>query len=613
LINCIACTEFVADGVAGGGAGDRPPPNWDEESRFVAAALPQGLAPRGLYLCFVDDVDETAATAEQRRLELLRGFLERNAQALRPIFAPCGGVVVAVKALRATVEDKEEEGQEEDARRPVFYRLRLDQAAVALEKVASVEEAKAGQALLRDFGLFRTRLSVPLHAASVDSLQEQVDAIEAQINGEGVHFLFPSGDKGGALVTKTTNASFPAKEFQQSKAPKGAKGEVAQDNAALAAVEVKLYTSRSGGAAAGKASAKVDAPVLTFTPAVGGESSATQPIRYDLELDALACVPLSQTTKVSQVLSSLIAGLTTQLRQASAFIRQLSSSATSTTFNKMRAYHFCPLDLPHVVTLIYPVGQYGWEDYLGAFRQQLHRKLLLPLDRPLLKSTNSLLLEPVAPPAEGASLHLRDVHRNLGPSGVGGRVHLVDGSYEYYHYLQDKFDDRGWGCAYRSMQTICSWIRIQGYTQLNVPTHREIQRMLVDMKDKPASFVGSREWIGAIEIQMCLDKLYGLSCKILRVSSGAELAYKGAELARHFDTQGTPVMIGGGVLAYTLLGVDFNEDTGAIKFLILDPHYTGVDVVKAITKDKWCGWKDASLFRKDSFYNLCMPQRPREI
>lgn len=39
---------------------------------------------------------------------------------------------------------------------------------------------------------------------------------------------------------------------------------------------------------------------------------------------------------------------------------------------------------------------------------------------------------------------------------------------------------------------------------------REIQRMLVDMKDKQSSFVGSREWIGAIEIQMCLDKLYGV-------------------------------------------------------------------------------------------------------
>ena len=39
--------------------------------------------------------------------------------------------------------------------------------------------------------------------------------------------------------------------------------------------------------------------------------------------------------------------------------------------------------------------------------------------------------------------------------------------------------------------------------------------------------------------------------------------------------QGTPVMIGGGVLAYTLLGVHFDPDTGECAFLILDPHYTG--------------------------------------
>lgn len=31
------------------------------------------------------------------------------------------------------------------------------------------------------------------------------------------------------------------------------------------------------------------------------------------------------------------------------------------------------------------------------------------------------------------------------------------------------------------------------------------------------------------------------------------------DLCRHFDTEGTPVMVGGGVLAYTMVGVDFNE------------------------------------------------------
>ena len=41
-------------------------------------------------------------------------------------------------------------------------------------------------------------------------------------------------------------------------------------------------------------------------------------------------------------------------------------------------------------------------------------------------------------------------------------------------------------------------------------------------------------------------------------------------------------MIGGGVLAYTLLGVDFNESTGQCAFLILDPHYTGADDLKRV-------------------------------
>ena len=41
--------------------------------------------------------------------------------------------------------------------------------------------------------------------------------------------------------------------------------------------------------------------------------------------------------------------------------------------------------------------------------------------------------------------------------------------------------------------------------------------------------------------------------------------------------------IGGGVLAHTIIGVDFNEITGDVKFLILDPHYTGSEDIKTIT------------------------------
>lgn len=76
---------------------------------------------------------------------------------------------------------------------------------------------------------------------------------------------------------------------------------------------------------------------------------------------------------------------------------------------------------------------------------------------------------------------------------------------------------------------------------------------------------------------------------------------------------------GGGVLAYTLLGIDYNEMTGESAFLILDPHYTGGEDLKSIRSGGWCGWKRAvgangkEFFLANRFYNLLMPQRPNTV
>jgi hypothetical protein len=40
-----------------------------------------------------------------------------------------------------------------------------------------------------------------------------------------------------------------------------------------------------------------------------------------------------------------------------------------------------------------------------------------------------------------------------------GEMSVVQGIYSYHHYMQDRVDDSGWGCAYRSLQTIVSWFR----------------------------------------------------------------------------------------------------------------------------------------------------------
>lgn len=291
---------------------------------------------------------------------------------------------------------------------------------------------------------------------------------------------------------------------------------------------------------------------------------------------------------------------------------------------KLCSYTFCPPGFIHPISCIYNVSYGESELSTAQGRRMLHQRLSLPMDRPLLRVANALTFSQIEVPPEGQKqgrLRLTNVHINM-PTGsgvVGGRSSIVDGSYEYYHYLQDNFNDNGWGCAYRSLQTIFSWFKLQHYTASDVPTHEKIQETLVKIGDKEPSFKGSQNWIGAIELSFVLDELLGVSSKILNFRSGAELPEKCRELSLHFETQGTPIMIGGGVLAYTLLGVDYNDTTGDSAFLILDPHYTGGEDLKAIWAGGWCGWKKPvnskgeEFFLRDKFYNLLLPQRPNTI
>ncbi|KAJ4459615.1 putative Ufm1-specific protease 2 [Paratrimastix pyriformis] len=206
-------------------------------------------------------------------------------------------------------------------------------------------------------------------------------------------------------------------------------------------------------------------------------------------------------------------------------------------------------------------------------------------------------------------------------------LHTVFGNYQYCHYGQE-LDDSGWGCAYRSLQTLVSWFRLQGYTGRPNPTHRQIQEALVAMNDKPAGFgQGRQPWIGSFEVGLVLEHWleqppgqqpagedpagFFPPARIIPLASGAEFDAHVDELAEHFDRTGTPVMVGGGVLAYTLLGVALDRVSHqAPRYLILDPHYTGADRVEAIVAKGWVAWHPMSLFRTDVHYNLCLPQCP---
>ncbi|KAH7829506.1 putative UFSP, UFM1 processing protease [Monocercomonoides exilis] len=204
---------------------------------------------------------------------------------------------------------------------------------------------------------------------------------------------------------------------------------------------------------------------------------------------------------------------------------------------------------------------------------------------------------------------LQNVHLSLPPTNHADYiVGLVSGSYTYYHYDQQGENDAGWGCAYRSLQTLCSWLQFQRYGDADPPRLDDIKETLVVIGDKQPEFLKqSNPWIGSIEISLLLDHFYNIESRIIHLSDGSKFDDHADELIDHFQTMGTPVMIGGGVLAYTLLGVRISKKEKKPEYLILDPHYPGKEKLSVIC-GRWVAWHPSSLFRNDVHYNLCLPQ-----
>lgn len=88
----------------------------------------------------------------------------------------------------------------------------------------------------------------------------------------------------------------------------------------------------------------------------------------------------------------------------------------------------------------------------------------------------------------------------------------VRGSLLFYHYKCDGQDDRGWGCGYRTLQSICSWIV---NTEQDIPSLTKIQETLVELEDKPSSFIKSNQWIGTCEATMVLSQLYDVNYSLI--------------------------------------------------------------------------------------------------
>jgi hypothetical protein len=205
---------------------------------------------------------------------------------------------------------------------------------------------------------------------------------------------------------------------------------------------------------------------------------------------------------------------------------------------------------------------------------------------------------------------LSNVHTHL-PGQIGDA--LCQGQYLYYHYGCDKQDDRGWGCGYRTLQTMCSWVRHHYSARSSslksspVPSIVQVQQALVEMGDKPESFMNSRQWIGWFDACLVLDHLYDTPCKILHIEKGSDTQRFLPELHQHFITVGTPVMMGGDTdnSSKGILGVRLKDPA----LLVLDPHYFGErPSPEVLMSTGYLKWMPVGELHANTFYNMCLPK-----
>ncbi|ETV81513.1 hypothetical protein, variant 1 [Aphanomyces astaci] len=326
----------------------------------------------------------------------------------------------------------------------------------------------------------------------------------------------------------------------------------------------------------------------------------------DVAFDVVVCVPWELS--VAAALATLIAHLHLQINRVQHVAKLQPSPSSQQDTVRHNSASFALVQYPLHGGAAHPIGLWTRNGLHLAEceRQHLHAMWFQP--------TTQCLFRPRCQWVDSPSLgHLVNVHVGIPVPEHVSTFSLVQGKVEYYHYNHNGVQDKGWGCAYRSLQSLASWLWWNHYTELPVPSHRDIQDSLVRMGDKPPQFAGSKAWIGSVEV----------SCRTIHCASGRDLPLHASTLIEHFDTHGTPVMMGGASLAFTVVGVASSAQATDMWLLILDPHYCGPDSdvralqTKVVAMEGYkalpVGWRRASSFSASTFFNLCLPQRPVSV
>lgn len=427
----------------------------------------------------------------------------------------------------------------------------------------------------------RSRLAVSLAVSTASQATSQLERIAASLE-DTLRFVFPGS--GMALTLAELHAE-KERRLPASASPR-----------AVATVEV---LSESVGGLAGEG------------PANFVDQDAAAPVDYIFDFAA----SVAPRIEAAVAAAALLAAARRQVLEAASLVAQRPKGAARGVAASPFGISFrCFRPEPFRGQLL--LALHGTEE--PESRATLHKLLRLP-EAPLLRPECALPWASEAHPFSTGKPINPHLDCGLQPGwwkgGTETKSAFTRGMYEYCHYMQDQFNDNGLGCAYRSLQTCVSWYRLQFYSSKPVPSISGIQELLKRVDEFSRDLeVGSRHWVGTYEAQLVLQDYLGIEVGMEYCIDVADMANKVPRMLQHLQTHGTPIMVGAGQRAFTIVGICYDEASGEVAFLVVDPHYTGADELKTILQKGWVGWKKLELFAKNAnggSINCCLPMVPQ--
>lgn len=119
-------------------------------------------------------------------------------------------------------------------------------------------------------------------------------------------------------------------------------------------------------------------------------------------------------------------------------------------------------------------------------------------------------------------------------------------------------------------------LKMKTPSDIETPSIKQIQEILVGIGDKEKSFVGSRDWIGGVETCYVIDEMFNVPCYLHHITNNESISSKKTEIVNYFKDQGGLIAMGGDEDASSKLiaGVHLSRN-GELSLLVIVSSQVG--------------------------------------